>query len=58
MPIYEYVCGECGERFERLLMSVSAQDEVVCPFCGSDQVERAVSCFSSFGSCAPTRSFG
>lgn len=58
MPIYEYVCKKCGERFERLVMTLSSQDDIICPYCGSDEVDRAVSWFSSLGSCSSTRSFG
>jgi len=58
MPIYEYVCKQCGERFEKLVLRLASQPgerTPVCPYCGSEEVERAVSPFASFGdSCAPT----
>lgn len=60
MPIYEYVCKECGERFERLLMSLDSENTVTCPYCNSEEVDRVISSFASFGfdseggSCAPT----
>lgn len=44
MPIYEYECKKCGEEFEKLVMS---GDEVRCPKCGSSQVARRMSGFST-----------
>ena len=33
MPLYEYRCERCDERFEELRSS-SDEDEVCCPSCG------------------------
>jgi putative FmdB family regulatory protein len=38
MPIYEFVCGECGHEFEKIL-SFSASTPV-CASCGAVNVER------------------
>lgn len=46
MPIYEYKCESCENRFE-LLTTISRADEAVCPKCGSDRVRRLVSTFAS-----------
>jgi putative FmdB family regulatory protein len=45
VPIYEFDCQSCGHRFEELVGSHVGVDasEVVCPECGSDQVERLLS---------------
>ncbi len=45
MPIYEFDCESCGERFEELVGSHVGLDaaDVVCPQCGSNQVERRIS---------------
>ncbi len=44
MPIYEFECGECGERFEDLV--AAGTDRAPCPACGAaDAVRR----YSSFG---------
>ena len=45
MPIYEYRCEGCGERFARLFASRRAVAEAVvtCPACGSDVVRRLFS---------------
>ncbi|RKY04859.1 zinc ribbon domain-containing protein [Candidatus Poribacteria bacterium] len=41
MPIYEYRCKECGERFETLVLS---EGEIPsCPSCGGDKVEKLIS---------------
>ena len=50
MPIYEYQCQTCNERFDKFLRSISAEVEVVCPSCGSKQVRKAFSLFASRGS--------
>ena len=57
MPIYEYECHKCGERFElRRSMRESDQD-VKCPKCGIENARRVFSAFattSSGSSCAPS----
>jgi putative FmdB family regulatory protein len=45
MPIYEYRCEACGERFEEYL-NASTAPPPPCTACGSDKVERL---WSSFG---------
>ncbi|MBN1318684.1 MAG: zinc ribbon domain-containing protein [Anaerolineales bacterium] len=49
MPIYEYSCQECETRFDKFVRSMSAEDEVTCPSCGSKQVRRGFSTFASRG---------
>ncbi|MGC8839589.1 MAG: FmdB family zinc ribbon protein [Anaerolineae bacterium] len=50
MPIYEYRCSECGEEFEKFVRSMTAEVEVVCPACGSSEVEKKISLFGARGS--------
>ncbi|MCS7173677.1 MAG: zinc ribbon domain-containing protein [Armatimonadetes bacterium] len=45
MPIYEYVCRACGERFEELVLGGGPED-VVCASCGSGDVRRVLSVFA------------
>lgn len=45
MPIYEYRCDECGEKFELLVRSVARQTAPTCPKCGSPQVQKNISLF-------------
>ncbi|UCF79753.1 MAG: zinc ribbon domain-containing protein [Candidatus Eiseniibacteriota bacterium] len=44
MPIYEFRCGSCGERFEKLC-SVGKDKGVRCPACGGQKSERLFSLF-------------
>ncbi len=41
MPIYEFECSSCGERFDRL-QKISDPDPDVCPQCGAPNVRRRV----------------
>ena len=47
MPIFEFICQNCGEPFEELVRSLSAETEVICPACGSQKVKKQVSTFAS-----------
>lgn len=49
MPLYEYRCIECNEKFEKLVRSTLAEAEVCCPNCGSSSVKRLVSLFGALG---------
>ena len=40
MPIYEYYCGKCDEKFECLIMG---KDKPKCPSCGGAKVKRMMS---------------
>jgi len=61
LPIYEYECITCGNRFElRCSMSDSSKD-VICPKCGAKDARRVFSMFasnSSSGTCTPTSGSG
>jgi putative FmdB family regulatory protein len=50
MPIYEYRCQECDERFEAFRSISASDDEVACPRCGARKPKRLFSSFSSPGS--------
>jgi putative FmdB family regulatory protein len=47
MPIYEYRCAACSERFEELVRR--PDDTVACPECGGTQAERLLSTFAGVG---------
>lgn len=62
MPLYEYCCAECGERFELLRRFQDADRNQTCPRCQSQEVERLLSSFASRGSptagCGPATGCG
>lgn len=45
MPIYEYVCKDCGARFEMIRSIKDADVFIPCKSCQSDQTKRALSVF-------------
>lgn len=46
MPLYEYVCTQCGAAFEQWVRSASSQEVIPCPQCQSIEVSKQ---FSTFG---------
>ena len=44
MPIYEYACGGCGNRFEKLVRRFT--ETVSCPACASASVDKLLSVFA------------
>lgn len=46
MPIYEYVCKNCGENFEVL---VFGNRKVNCPKCNSENISKKFSSFAMKG---------
>jgi len=47
MPLYEFICEDCGESFEELVMSANTANQVTCPYCKSDLVRKLISTFAS-----------
>ena len=42
MPRYDFLCLSCKKQFsEALMLSEYEEDEVICPHCGGDNVERS-----------------
>jgi putative FmdB family regulatory protein len=58
MPIFEFVCTDCGNNFEELVRTSSAVDLVECPVCSSGQVRKKVSTFASKLSSGSSYSLG
>ena len=60
MPIFEYRCAECGERFDKRVRLADVDLPVACPRCGAQGATKQLSTFAarrpstSAGSCAPT----
>jgi len=44
MPIYEFICTECGEEFEELVLG--SNKSVKCKKCGCADVEKKMSAFA------------
>ncbi len=47
MPVYEYTCRDCGERFELLHRSQLSRPSAACPHCESRRVSREFSVFAA-----------
>jgi putative FmdB family regulatory protein len=61
MPIYEYKCGKCGEKFELKLGILHRRKSVKCPKCGAEEPERVFHPFStdcSSDSSCSTKNYG
>lgn len=41
MPIYEFSCAACGERFEQL--ATAGTEAATCPACGTEAAARVLS---------------
>ncbi len=54
MPVYEYECGSCGERFELRRNMNDKDEEIRCAKCGVDRPRRLFSVFgvSSYAGCS------
>ncbi len=51
MPIYEYICSDCGRKFEKLMrFSDPNVDHPDCPDCESNHTSKRMSTFASRGS--------
>jgi putative FmdB family regulatory protein len=49
MPVYEYICQACGQKYDKFVRSSLAQVETICPKCGSTQAKKAFSVFGTRG---------
>ena len=46
MPVYEFICKDCQKAFTKILtISEHESDKIVCPDCGSENVEQHWSAF-------------
>jgi putative FmdB family regulatory protein len=48
MPLYEYKCSKCGEKFEKLT-SFANSHEMECPKCGSKETQKLIGSFATMG---------
>lgn len=57
MPLYEYHCKDCGNKFEMLVNFSESDKKMKCPECGSENTEKLISGFASYGTdadCGPS----
>jgi putative FmdB family regulatory protein len=57
MPLFEYVCTECGQADERLVRA-PAPEQVLCAACGGKAGRQVPLLARSAGDCGPTSSGG
>ena len=59
MPVYEYICKECGHKFELLRHFYDSDEDLACPLCGKKALAKQFSTFSAGGlSCSPSEYSG
>ena len=49
MPIYEYICNACSEKFSLLQNISDSEKGTVCPRCSSKNTKKMVSAFCCSG---------
>ena len=47
MPIFEYQCDDCGNKFEKLVRRSAELNSAECPSCGHSHVTTQVSTFAA-----------
>jgi putative FmdB family regulatory protein len=47
MPIFEYVCDDCGNRFEKLVRRAAETNGLACPSCGQAHLTQQLSTFAA-----------
>jgi putative FmdB family regulatory protein len=47
MPIYEYLCQDCGNKFEKLVRRAADVAGMECPACGRKQLKQEFSTFAA-----------
>jgi putative FmdB family regulatory protein len=55
MPIYEYICDDCQNEFEKIV--INKQQEIACPKCASKKATIQLSVFSSTTAGGSSKSF-
>jgi putative FmdB family regulatory protein len=49
MPIYEYRCQACGEKFEKIVSLATKTEGLICPNCNAPATQKVFSTFSATG---------
>jgi putative FmdB family regulatory protein len=55
MPLYEFRCEDCGNKFSEIKRI--GDNNAVCPECGSSNTKRMISTFASVSNSAGSASF-
>jgi putative FmdB family regulatory protein len=58
MPLYEYVCNECGQPFEKMMRFSELNQSPNCPTCAGTNTRKQISLFASSSSSSPSTSSG
>ena len=58
MPVYTYICKDCGEKFDLLIGVISEKAELKCKKCNSKNIEKTLGTFSVRGSDSKSGSSG
>jgi putative FmdB family regulatory protein len=58
MPLYEYRCAVCDEKFEKRLSFAEADQLPECPYCGSQDTRKQLSMFAASGGFGAKESAG
>lgn len=45
MPLYEYLCSDCGKRFDALRSMREADSPIACKYCAGQKTSRQLSVF-------------
>jgi putative FmdB family regulatory protein len=45
MPIYEYICTDCNQKFETIRPMSQADSPLACQACGGENVKRKLAVF-------------
>lgn len=54
MPLYEYICNDCGQPFEKMMRFSEANQIPVCPTCSGSDTRKKISLFASSGNVVTT----
>jgi putative FmdB family regulatory protein len=49
MPLYEYVCKDCGESFEMMVRFTEGELKQSCPNCAGSNTHKKISRVGAFG---------
>jgi putative FmdB family regulatory protein len=56
MPLYEYICQDCGQQFEKVVRLSELAVAPTCPVCGSSETQKQLSLFAARGASESSRS--